>query len=508
MSRSIVVIAVVFACSFFSYVSFHSSGLDEPRGAEEYTFLQKTQTKIDGTARLEAVAKMLKRVDKDVGLKGRVPSSSSFYGHTSSVDMKVITPYLLSSPMLNANSTQDKGNNIDNNNEEPETGSLSLNLAFVHMRKAGGTHLLSIFDQVLRQHNCTDATEIVGTSGVQAGIPLDMLRKRNYTNVKVKCPNVNMIHIEMTCMQGDEIIRLPKRDEMRNKHFSLFTTLRDPIERIGSQANYGKHSVGFIVMNDYLQMYCSQFYKKAVENFVYENILCTANPQWQQCKCYREALSRAKNNIATNESVWFKWIHGTTGFDDRYMPNYYTKRLVGSFNEFSKKMNKKTSNSINCFNQGQCFAGNGYVTMSNILKTNDFCPLYYDKNETVIALNMAKKLLRNHYDFILQERFNDTACLAALKQALHINVTLDSGSMGRVDNQGMTTGARDTNHRRLLPSSLASLSLSPSSSSYRNSIPPNALKYLQGDNAADIELYNFAVDEFDRRSKREGWGKI
>ena len=449
-----------------------------------------------------------KQIHKDHG-KRLKDNISSFYGHFSFVDSKVLSPDLLSAPAVaiarstKMNSTTSALNERDKNDSSVEL--LSLNLAFVHMRKAGGTHLLNIFNQVVQQHNCTDSTEIVGTSGVQAGIPLDMIKKRNYTNIKVRCPNVNMIHIEMSCMRGNDIIQLPQRDEMRNKPFSLFTTLRDPIERIGSQANYGKNSVGFIVMNDYLQMYCSQFYKKVVDNFVYENILCAANPGWPQCYCYKEALSKAKNNIATNESIWLKWIHGSIGFDDKYMPNYYTKRLVGSFSEFRKKMNKRTFNSLHCFKQRKCFSENGYMTMVDILKINDYCPLYYDKNETAVALEMAKKLLANHYDFILQERFNDTASLAAFRHALHISFTPKSGLMDKIDNQGMTTGSRDINHRRLSSSHLTSLSLSASTSSYRNSIPPNILKYLQRDNAADIELYNFAADEFDRRSKIEGW---
>ena len=478
MPRSLIVILVVFLCCFLSYVSYRSIGLNDSLGTHT-DFVISTEDHQGATLRgRNAEQAILKKDSADrtkmsynqkrhIVYDGSILNGnvSSFYGHVSFVDSKHLSPDLLnvsatsaiakSSQQMNDSKSALTEKSVYQESSHPG-GPLSLNLAFVHMRKAGGTHLLSVLNQVIRQHNCTDSTEIVGTSGVQAGIPLDMLKKRNYTNVKVKCPNVNMIHIEMSCMRGDDIIQLPRRDEMRNKHFSLFTTLRDPIERIGSQANYGKHSVGFIVMNDYLQMYCSQFYKRVVDNFVYENILCGANPGWPQCHCYKEALSKAKDNIATNESVWLKWIHGAIGFDDRYMPNYYTKRLVGSFSEFKKKINKKTANSIDCFKQGQCFTENGYMTMVNILKVNDLCPLYYEKNETEVALKMAKTLLANHYDFILQERFNDTASLAAFRQALHISFMPTSGLMGIVDNRGITTGSRDTDHRRLVSSSISS----------------------------------------------------
>ena len=428
---------------------------------------------------------------------------ASFFGRSSFVDSKVLGPDPLDplAKMATNSTTPDDFTHAKENIEKESTSETpSLNLAFVHMRKAGGTHLLNILNQVVQQHNCTDAEEIIGTSGVRAGIPLDMLRKRNYTDVTVRCPYVNMIHVEMSCIQAENVAQLPRRDEIKNKHFSLFTILRDPIERIGSQANYGKHSVGFIIMNDYLQMYCSEFYKKVVDNFVYENILCETNPGWPQCHCYKKALSKAKNNIATNESMWFQWIHGAIGFDDRYMTNYYIKRLVGGFNEFRRKTTKNTSIDINCFKQEQCFKENGYITMVNILMPNEFCPLYYDKNETEAALEKAKNLLINHYDFMLQERFNDTVSLAAFRRALHIRFTPKSGVMDKVDNKGITTGSRDVNHRKL-----SSSTLFVSSSSYKNSIPPKVLKYLQRDNAEDIELYNFAVDEFNRRSKIEGW---
>ena len=44
-----------------------------------------------------------------------------------------------------------------------------------------------------------------------------------------------------------------------------------------------------------------------------------------------------------------------------------------------------------------------------------------------------------------------------------------------------------------------------SGTSYRSDMPARVLAYLEKDNAADIELYKFALDEYERRQEDELW---
>ena len=70
---------------------------------------------------------------------------------------------------------------------------LRINLIFTHMRKAGGSHLINIMNQMMLNHRCINSKEVVGTMGVRAGVPLDILMKKpNYT-FSGNCPHVNMV---------------------------------------------------------------------------------------------------------------------------------------------------------------------------------------------------------------------------------------------------------------------------------------------------------------------------
>ena len=71
-----------------------------------------------------------------------------------------------------------------------------LSMAFLHMRKSGGTHVDTIINEFMLENGCIDKTERVGVRGIREGVPLDMLGKRNYTRPS-KCPRVNYIHEEM-----------------------------------------------------------------------------------------------------------------------------------------------------------------------------------------------------------------------------------------------------------------------------------------------------------------------
>ena len=78
-----------------------------------------------------------------------------------------------------------------------------LSMGFLHMRKSGGTHVDTIINEFMMENGCIDKSERVGVRGIREGVPLDMLRKRNYTRPS-KCPRVNYIHEEMVNIQAHQ----------------------------------------------------------------------------------------------------------------------------------------------------------------------------------------------------------------------------------------------------------------------------------------------------------------
>jgi hypothetical protein len=44
-------------------------------------------------------------------------------------------------------------------------------------------------------------------------------------------------------------------------------------------------------------------------------------------------------------------------------------------------------------------------------------------------------------------------------------------------------------------------------SSYRDIMPPSVVKYLEAENAWDIEFYHYAVEVFEERAATEGWNR-
>ena len=177
-----------------------------------------------------------------------------------------------------------------------------------------------------------------------------MLRKRNYTK-PTKCPRVNYIHEEMSCLDAQLMMELPTRGESVAIPFAFLTTIRDPIERIGSQAFYGSKSIGHVIIKDMLQTsnltQCARYKNMTAEQMKLVNPTaigssCSTDNHAAKnptCVCFSDAMTRAMDNIRVNESAWFNWINNVVGFSDEYMSNYFIKRLVkrtGSISKSSK----------------------------------------------------------------------------------------------------------------------------------------------------------------------------
>ena len=458
-----------------------------------------------------------------------------------------------------------------------------LKMGFLHMRKSGGTHINHILSEFMYEHGCmltgkdVVVEQKVGVRGIRGGVPLDMIDPKfhlNYTKHPLKCPDINYIHEEMMSFHGMYYLQMnvPVRGKRKDKAFSLFTTIRDPIERIGSQAFYGKFSVARTTVNDVIRnsndSMCDYYLKlqKTKQGFnpIAEAEICSAKNTGTRlvaCNCFNKAMNETKEIIRTNETVWFNWIKNVVGYQDEYMPNYFVKRLVATTSgaKYPKMFSRQFNHSRYCIITGNCTNEDQYDILSGIFQTTP--GVGYDRShsddeqeyDVNIALNISKALLRNHFDFIIMDYFSEPRSTIALSRALHSSLYL-SDRMKENDNSGVfnpvspnTTHAREYAQKVMLRESrMTSLSAKPNttieakpndiklpqrrlsdiplrsehgktesvpiipsrrrlSTTYRREMPQSVLRYLEKDNAADIQLYKFALEEFERRSEAELW---
>ena len=454
-----------------------------------------------------------------------------------------------------------------------------LKLGFVHMRKSGGTHINHILSEFMYEHGCmatgTDVVvqQKVGVRGVRSGIPMDMIDPKyhlNYTKHPPKCQQINYIHEEMMSFHGKYFLdmKVPMRGERKDKSFSLLTTIRDPIERIGSQAFYGKYSVARTTVNDIIRNSNDsgcEYYKnlqKTKQGFnpIAESEICSTKnvgARLVACNCFNKAMNQTKEIIRTNETVWFNWIKNVVGYQDEYLSNYFVKRLVATTSEpkYQGTFAREFKHSQYCISTANCTNDDQYEILSGIFQTTPGFgfdraqhPVDESEYDVNVALNISKTLLRDHFDFIIMDYFNEPRSTVALSRAFHSSLFL-SEQLKENDNSGVfnpasanSTHAREYTARVMrkeskIESSKRSLmellsvtknskiatkahlpwvdmrtatsgeenSRRRLSTSYRSGMPQSVLRYLEMDNFADIKLYEFALQEFERRSVAELW---
>jgi hypothetical protein len=142
-------------------------------------------------------------------------------------------------------------------------------------------------------------------------------------------------------------------------------------------------------------------------------------------------------------------------------------------------------------------------------------------------LEIAKSLLKNQFDFIITEYFSQPRTISAIVTALHNSLDPPASFMTKRDNGGMHTNRDQTKNKtesfpfvallRTLNTTASINSTVPqpvhtsqrrrlsASQSYRKDIPADVIAHLEKENAEDIELYKFALKEFEDRSKNEQW---
>lgn len=134
-----------------------------------------------------------------------------------------------------------------------------------------------------------------------------------------------------------------------------------------------------------------------------------------------------------------------------------------------------------------------------------------------MALPIAKLILKTQFDFVVTESFASPYALNVFEKVLQNK--LKHTETRHQDNTGIHSNSIITNHQgnimkkknnSVLVTKIENLSWrrrlddTSGKGSYRADIPSAVLKFLERDNAADIDLYAFALELLERR-KLDEW---
>jgi len=206
----------------------------------------------------------------------------------------------------------------------------------------------------------------------------------------------------------------------------------------------------------------------------------------EACDCFYNAWNQTIHTLSTSEEIWEEWMQPTLGLHDQYISNYYIRRLLGYRGDDSSHSNMKLA--VDCLharahrhNTTHCSLDNRFI-LHSVMAASSQDPNIYSLNITA-GLEVSKRLLREQFDFILIDDFDSPITKKALTAAMFGKYT-EMSSFGEA-NAGLMTNV--------------------GTNDYNDIMPPTILEKMRRENAADIALYEYAVELFGNRAREEGW---
>ena len=251
----------------------------------------------------------------------------------------------------------------------------SLGLTFLHTRKSGGTNFHAILAEM--NHCYSQATTKTVIEGIERGITNGRLYNLP-AEESIGCPHVRFKSIEGECWDINKIKALPPRHHRNGVPLTLFTILRDPIERIGSQAFYSRNVVGIQTIVRNINQQCPEYLNVRPEDLAclskaqdafdsyetckrLENELKLTLPyDKQKCGCIFAAHESAIVELKSNASLWMEWFEYSTSqfswYHNFYKKNYYFWRLFGGSNDLTHPhVNQSFHHALRCLEEeGGC----------------------------------------------------------------------------------------------------------------------------------------------------------
>lgn len=401
-----------------------------------------------------------------------------------------------------------------------------LGLVFLHNRKSGGTHVLHFLSQWLRKYGCLDGfdekTDVEGFENINGGMiyrrtpPVGVIKNREG---RAKCPFVEMYHNEFYCISGDMIINYPASDQLNHTKLRFLTTIRDPIERIGSQFFHTPVCYGRRHIIQTVHRTCGTMRKHLGACRIEEQ---RGFPQSDLCKCVILATKLAFENLKQNESVWFDWLlHSEQGFLEQHMNNYYIKRLASVRLQENRPRHKNLVNSDKCLRGlHDCRVRSPHLMLQHTASFHP-CPItavdkpHLDKD----ALAVSKTLLQDHFYFFVMEFYEDKN---SVKNVL--NGIFDDNIVYNMVDKGewsLDTKTSRMGHLSILASEISDITKNnginkkqdhvanqhnPSAFTekievgmYQRLMPEAVVQHIYEQNKEDYELYFFARRQYLRR---------
>ena len=399
---------------------------------------------------------------------------------------------------------------------DDEPGPVSA-IYFVHMRKSGGSSVAEMIKNWMIDQRCVNSTWASENNNmIRYGWSRGRSFQKNVDPATIPavgaetCPHFTLLHDEVDCVNGVELLAsatsrvLPPLSTaapralvrgQQQPRMVYFTTLRDPIERIGSQAFY-YNGVGTETIKVTARSMC---------NNVKDGVgLCKQRPENLVCPCVEKAKVVAMTQLKSEPQMWFKWFNNispTNWQSDRYARNYYIRRLMGVPRlDVAKPGPAPLGGCVH--NPLKCPHIPAARTGAQALRTyghHIYC--HSDRTEPLeavdwdAALQRAKDVLRDHFELVITERMSGDAAKVVLQRVFGPDFLSAQAqtSVLRVNNQD----AISFNTSR---SQTGKGSAAAESRSYTSFMPESVVAYLQKENAADIELYRYAVELFEARA--------
>lgn len=313
--------------------------------------------------------------------------------------------------------------------------------------------------------------------------------KKEAIKVAPHCHNIEFRHYEYSCLHGPSIELLPPLLERPPAHFSLFTILRNPIERHASQFFFVGPGEKYVNRRNMDMCHSSNSTETS-------DCVRVARTTSRCAACLKRSTDLALSELEQNEDVWLSWMRNSEdyGFGERYMPNYYVHRISSGANP-SPRRTVDAQEALNCFknNSTRC-KGDSIDVLSNIALA-EYCH-HSDRNMTE-SLKLSKKLLAEQFDFLILE---------AIKQDRHITAEV----IGKIfdTNYAKSISSKDEKkslNKKPQPGLMRRTNRSIDTTSgyyYQDKMPPAVLQLMKEQNDLDIELYDFAVSLFRQRHCR------
>mmetsp|Transcript_4886 Transcript_4886/g.7442 ORF Transcript_4886/g.7442 Transcript_4886/m.7442 type:complete len:413 (-) Transcript_4886:56-1294(-) len=355
----------------------------------------------------------------------------------------------------------------------------SLGLIYVHMRKAGGTAVLNLLQKWLYSKQCIPS--ILKRNRLLHGFYEGNYKNKNSSAVETiaRCPNVDFRHNEFHCLSVDSPIRqLPSLRERKHITFSIFTVFRDPIARLVSQAFYSGYGVGNQVRRSLIEACVPSDF-----SHTFKVSGCSTNESVAFpviCDCIADTTKQTISILRSNETIWFDW-YSRQSFGDGAMSNYYIKRLTNGYVSL-------VSAKGNAYSPSECFKHPNSSCRGNLLSTlggSRKCNRHLRDVER--SLEDAKTLLRDHFEFLVLERFSEVSSARALSRILREpSLSVTKELLSTHSNTGWARKSSNENSNSVI--------------NPEDVMPGSFLDFLKRENAADIALYKYVNEIFDSRS--------